>query len=281
MSDEYIIRNMRPDELQIAIDWANREGWNPGLHDQECFYKADPDGFFIGILNGEPISTGAAVIYDDHFAFCGLYIVKPECRGSGYGLQLTQVRLDYVGDRITGIDGVINNVSKYQRIGYVPAHKNITYAFTPTEIYPLEPYVVDLKNVPFDELMEFDRRYFPGARSEFIRCWITQPGCYAYGYLEEGDLDGYIVMRKCVKGYKIGPLFAESLEIAHALFRMVCSKVKGELVSMCVPESNMNAIILAESYNMTPQMEIMRMYRNGFPDIDLDGVFGVTSYELG
>ena len=47
MKQNYHFRRMQADELQIAIDWAQQEGWNPGLHDAETFYQADPDGFLL------------------------------------------------------------------------------------------------------------------------------------------------------------------------------------------------------------------------------------------
>ena len=32
------IRTMRPDEIDIAADWAAAEGWNPGLADAACLF---------------------------------------------------------------------------------------------------------------------------------------------------------------------------------------------------------------------------------------------------
>ena len=121
---EFTIRPMLADELKIAIDWAAREGWNPGLNDAELFYLADPNGFFVGELNGEIVAVGSAVTYDHTYAFCGLYIVAPEHRGKGYGLTLTKHRLANCGDRNVGIDGVLENVEIYKRIGYVPYYQN-------------------------------------------------------------------------------------------------------------------------------------------------------------
>jgi hypothetical protein len=43
---------MHRDELDLAVEWAALEGWNPGLHDADAFYAADPDGFFVGLLDG-------------------------------------------------------------------------------------------------------------------------------------------------------------------------------------------------------------------------------------
>jgi hypothetical protein len=77
----YRTERMPFSEVEAAvIDWAAREGWNPGLNDAACFYAIDPNVFFMGVLDGRPIARGSALIYDEHFAFCGLYIVDPAYR---------------------------------------------------------------------------------------------------------------------------------------------------------------------------------------------------------
>ncbi len=43
--ENYIIREMSRDEVDLAIDWASTEGWNPGLTDANSFYIADPKDF--------------------------------------------------------------------------------------------------------------------------------------------------------------------------------------------------------------------------------------------
>nr|WP_232220763.1 hypothetical protein [Legionella tunisiensis] len=48
MKKNYLVERMNKDEVNIAIAWAANEGWNPGLHDAECFYQTDPHGFLLG-----------------------------------------------------------------------------------------------------------------------------------------------------------------------------------------------------------------------------------------
>ena len=41
------LRPMTRAELDLAIEWAAGEGWNPGLADADAFYAADPNGFLM------------------------------------------------------------------------------------------------------------------------------------------------------------------------------------------------------------------------------------------
>ena len=41
------MRVMTPADLDIAINWAAAEGWNPGLEGAAAYRAADPEGFFV------------------------------------------------------------------------------------------------------------------------------------------------------------------------------------------------------------------------------------------
>jgi len=281
MEEDYIIRRMKAEEVSIAIDWAKEQGWNPGLNDASCFYQADPNGFFIGLLKGEPIAIGSAVCYGNDFAFCGLYIVKEEFRGRGYGLQLTHERLKYTSNRLTGLDGVIDKVEKYKRLGYTEAHRNIRFCFTGKPSFTPSPNVVDISKIPFEQLEAFDRKYFLGPRNAFLHSWIAQPESKSYGYVEQQQLKGYGVIRRCFNGFKIGPLFAQTASIAKALFEALISAVKEGPVFLDCPEPNHEAIQMVQTYRMEPQFQVIRMYRNGNPKLPLQEIYGITTFELG
>ena len=60
---------MTSDEVErIAVEWAAKEGWNPGIYDAPCFYGTDPKGFFAGFFGEEPIACISAVAYDPDLA---------------------------------------------------------------------------------------------------------------------------------------------------------------------------------------------------------------------
>lgn len=47
------------------------------------------------------------------------------------------------------------------------------------------------------------------------------------------------------------------------------------------PEVNKSAIALAEKYKMKPMFETARMYTKEQPNVPLNKIFGVTTFELG
>lgn len=280
LAKDFTIERMQPNELDIAIEWAANEGWNPGLHDANCFYPTDPQGFFIGKLAGQPVVVGSAVCYDEQFAFCGFLIVNANYRGQGFGLAITQARLDYVADRITGLDGVLDMCDKYENLGYQFAHHNARYQLNHPPKHRPHANIRPLQDVGFNEVLAFDRQYFPAKREVFLQHWITQPESIALGYIDQ-QLHGYAVARKCRRGYKVGPLFAKSAVVAKELFLAVMNQCDSGPILLDIPLTNEAAVDLVQSFAMEKVFATNRMYRNGMPKVDLSGVYGITSFELG
>jgi len=110
MGMNYKIRTATKNEVRLMVEWARKEGWNPGIYDAGCFYTQDPNSFFVGLLNNEIVATVSAVRYDNTYGFMGFYIVKPEYRGKGYGMEIFQKAWNYLGKRNIGGDGVLENL---------------------------------------------------------------------------------------------------------------------------------------------------------------------------
>lgn len=282
MIQNYHIKRMNQEEVNIAVSWAAQEGWNPGLYDALCFYQTDPQGFFAGVLDNHLIALGSAVIYDEQFAFCGFYIVDKSYRDKGYGLELTKARLAYIGQRNAGIDGVMNMLDKYERLGYQFAHNNARYILeTIPHLEHFDPSISPLSEIDFSQLCDYDRLHFPAPRPQFLKCWIQQKQSLALGFVQEGVLKGYGVIRTCQNGFKIGPLFADTPQIANALFSQLVVYAKGDVVFLDIPENNLFAIELVKKYKMSKVFATARMYLKGEPYLLREHIYGITSFELG
>ncbi|HTR10194.1 MAG TPA: GNAT family N-acetyltransferase [Paraburkholderia sp.] len=278
-SNDFIMRAMSAGEVDIALEWAAAEGWNPGWHDSHCFREADPDGFFVGVWRGEPVACLAAAAYDEHFGFIGLYIVKSGFRGQGFGMQIWQHGMRYLGERNIGLDGVVAQQANYRKSGFRLAYRNIRYQGHVDGIGCA--HVTAAANVPFEQLLAYDRQCFPAPRERFVSAWIAQPDAVALATVDAGRVAGYGVVRRCKAGCKIGPLFADDAGVATGLFRALAASIPGEVIVLDVPETNPAAVALAQRHGMTSVFETARMYTKEAPAIAIDRVFGVTSFELG
>lgn len=288
--DHYSIRTMTREDFGIAIDWAMKEGWNPGIHDFQAFYAADPDGFLIGYLGDEPISTISAVRYGE-YGFIGFYIVKEKYRGMGYGIQIWERALNSldVDGMIIGLDGVPAQQSAYERSGFRKAYRNIRYEFYLEKMENLDlppmdedEQLVNLwQNFP-DDIVDYDSRHFFAPRPDFLYQWFLPMTTVIYAFMRKGIVAGYGVVRTCVRGYKIGPLFADDEKTARHILKGLTKGLPEFLpVYLDVPEINKSAMRIASECDMKPMFETIRMYSGGKPDLPLDHWFGVTSFELG
>ena len=280
------LRTLQASELSLAVDWAAAEGWNPGLADAACFATVDAQGFLLAERRGEPVGTISVVNYDERFAFLGFYIVRPDQRGQGTGLQLWQQAIGHAGSRTIGLDGVLAQQHNYRRSGFVLAHRNIRYGgrarpSTPSGDWPRVDLRVDLREVPFAAVEASDRTVFPAARADFLRAWIGAPGHRGRAVLERGRLRGWGVIRPCRLGYKVAPLVADDASTACAIFDDLVSTIPGEQVFIDVPEPNTAAVALARQRGLHPVFETARMYKGAPPDLALDSLYGITSFELG
>lgn len=277
----YAVRSAKLEDMGFIVGLAEREGWNPGLSDGESFFRADPEGFFIGGRAGEPVGCISAVRYGA-FGFIGLYIVKEECRGNGYGMALWERAMERLQGCNIGLDGVVMQQENYKRSGFRLAHRNLRFCgVIPAPAPPAAPGILPAKSVPFPEIAAYDARHFPARRGAFLSRWLTMPEARTLCCYREGKLRGYGTIRRCASGCKIGPLFADDDEIAEALFLGLADFAEGSAVSLDIIEPNEKARALCGRFGMARQFETARMYTGETPALDWDGVYGITTFELG
>lgn len=290
MMNNLMIRQMTRDEVDELVGWAANEGWNPGLHDAELFWATDPEAFIAADFDRELIGGGAITSYSGDFGFMGFFIVRPEYRGRGLGNRIWHVRLERLLGRLKlgasiGMDGVFDMQEYYARGGFVFSHRDLRFKLDVADdiaIYEMPDNIVPLSQLPFNQIVKYDSDCFPAVRERFLQSWIAQSDALALGSRSvDGALNGYGVIRRCGDGCKIGPLFADDLEIADNLFTHLKAFASGGPLFLDAPENNPRAMTLVEKYRMVEVFGCARMYLGPFPDIAHERIFGVTTFELG
>jgi GNAT superfamily N-acetyltransferase len=289
MPKELEIRNMTYSEVEELVTWAAREGWNPGLHDAEMFWATDPEAFIAAELDGEMIGGGAITSYNGEFGFMGFFIVRPEYRGRGFGNTLWHARRKRLLQRLNpaasiGMDGVFNMQDYYAKGGFVFSHRDMRFR-TEIKVHPAtssdDKNIMPLNEVPIDSVLDYDRTCFPASRPAFLKAWISQPDALALGYLRDGKLKGYGVVRRCGEGCKVGPLFADDTLVAEALYTRLAGFATGGPLFLDAPENNPAAMAFVAQHQMTEVFGCARMYLGPPPDLAHEHIFGVTTFELG
>lgn len=281
------IRRMTQDELQRQVQWAADEGWEPGVNDAGIFWNLDPEGFLAIEEHGEFLGGGAIIRHSPAFGFMGLFIIDPAHRGRGLGTKLWMTRRDTLLQRLddnatVALDGVYDMVPFYEKGGFRQfSHHRRFLLDRPAADAQLSRSVKHLKSLSFEEIASLDARCFPGRRDAFLSKWISQPTAISLGYVDGTGLRGFGVMRRCVSGWRVAPLFAESVEIADTLFQAFQLHQGDKPLFLDVPDYNPAAGELCNRYRMQEIFGCVRMYLGSLPQMELHNIFGTTTLEVG
>ena len=108
------------------------------------------------------------------------------------------------------------------------------------------------------------------------------PDAAGLGWLENGRLAGWGLIRRCREGHKIGPLVADRPTIADALFSALCGRVPaGAPVYLDIPLPNADACALAADRGLHDVFRTARMFAGPAPHLELERIYGITTFELG
>lgn len=264
----------------VISGWAAGEGWNPGLSDGPAFFAQDPEGFFLGRIDGEPVSAVSVVNYGPDYAFLGCYLARPDLRGQGHGRATWTTAIAHAENRTIGLDGVVAQQDNYRAFGFELAYRTIRFTGTAT-VSEVPPGIRPAGSGDLADLIAYDSACYPADRPRFLAEWLKGPGHRTVVRHVAGRLTGYGVIRPGRDSLRIGPLFADGPDDARALFAALTTEVAGHEVAIDVPEPNTAAMALAEQAGFRPSFETARMYTGPVRDHARHRVFGVTTLELG
>jgi GNAT superfamily N-acetyltransferase len=272
-------------ELDTVLEWAAAEGWNPGLDDAEAFWAADPEGFYGMRLDGKLIGSASIVSYSGKQGFLGLFIVRPEWRGKGLGKQFWNFLIPRMLERLdpgapASLDGVFAMQTYYAKSGFVYTHRNLRMEGVGSQARP-DSSLVKLGSPELDEVVGYDALHFGTPRPDFWKYWIRPRGGIALALPDKRGLAGIGVVRPCARGFKIGPLFAESPVAANAIFEALSNFAQGQPLFLDTPECNPQALALAERHGMKESFGCARMVMGATPETPWEKIYGVTTFELG
>lgn len=283
--DEFNFVKLNRKHVNTLIKWADEEGWNPGPYDAEVYWQTDPDGFYGFFDNDKLVAGGSIISYNGEFGFMGFFIVKPQYRSKGIGRNLWYLRRDTLLKRLKegasiGMDGVVDMQPFYNKGGFEIAFRDLRYEGIGKED-TINKNISSIEEKDYEKVLAYDKMCFGFSRPQFMLNWLKMPEVKTFKYVEDNKLKGFSVLRKANKGYKICPLFADTPQIAEELFKACSSSAKNEPFYLDIPIVNEAAKKLVDKYKMEYVFECARMYYGNPPNVDVNKIFGITTFELG
>ncbi|KAF9107688.1 hypothetical protein BGX27_008639 [Mortierella sp. AM989] len=171
------------------------------------------------------------------------------------------------------------------------------------------PGLVNLSDdqVDLEQLPGIEERFTGLKRPDFVKNWAKfhtdHPELHRFGAAvlsTDGTKDkksdkpiilGYGCVRPAENSYRVGPLFASTPEIAKLLLvKLACEVEQAEKQNpngipldfdVDVPNSNQDAVKYFDSIGWNGIFPSLRMWKGKIPAHDVNGVYGVTSLEVG
>ena len=224
-------------------------GRKPGALDHQIYFAMDKKGFFVGELDGKVIGCISAIKFSDRHGVLANFVVDRPYRGKGYGQALLRAavgtlpqKCNFTFDIHAKKSQLIQNTQgfkiawKYRRV-IVEASKAVKALSASYASFPVN--VWNVREVPFTQLVAYDAHFHSyDTRPFFLKMWTTAPNYHSFvATSKSGSVVGYSVVRKALRpedGWRINPLYADSIEIAVRLYQAVFKKVMSEDYSASV-----------------------------------------------
>lgn len=282
------VRPLTRDELDVVLRWAVDAGWNPGLHDADALWAADPDALWGVEVDGMLVGAGATVRRGSRSGGVGLLLVEPSHRSRGIGSLTFPFLVDGALSRLeAGAGLVLDCPESYQdfceRFGFVPVRR-VARSTAVATLGRRGPYTGQLRalaQLPFDRVVAYDAKFSGGERPDFLRAWMTPKGGLGLGAYEAGWLIGMAILRPAHDGYRIGPFYAESRDIAEDLFVALSGTVVGQKLVLDVPLEDPDIVAFASSKGFTLAAQAVHMQLGQVVEGPREQVYGESTLEYG
>jgi GNAT superfamily N-acetyltransferase len=281
------IRNMTTKEFNsIALEWTKREKWNPGKYDASVFELLDPNSLHLLEVNKVPVASLIGMRHNSNFGFLGSFIVRADYRGLGYGRLLWEHVLKGLKCSTIGLHGVFSQVGYYQKEGFIGQFSQTRWvnnskpSLIPASSF--EQHNLITSQVPINKLIDYDAGVVSILRPNLVSNWLKMPEAHVLVALDGQDkIAGYGVISRTQTGYRIGPLYADSENIAKTLFLKLSDHAGNMPIIFDTYEKNEQVNELIDTFGLQKEFSTLVMYKGSPPRPNYERLYGVHSLEIG
>jgi GNAT superfamily N-acetyltransferase len=224
------LRPMTQADILLGLRLTSEAGWNQTEADWQMLLAA---GFGFVATYGTTSAvadagTATIVPYGTAFSWIGMVLVDPVYRRRGVGTALLQRAIaEAMPYGCVRLDATPQGEALYTRLGFRAEYGLLrmvrqqqempVIADAPALGIPGDAVCRSLDPARLAELIEFDAPIFGAARGGILGAFVRNAPRYAFTCHQDDVLSGYCLGRSGAVYEQVGPVVADSAEIAQAL----------------------------------------------------------------
>jgi GNAT superfamily N-acetyltransferase len=277
------VRHLTSGDLDAAMRLKEAAGWNQVRGDWEAVLQVEPEGCFAGEVDGWVVATATAVKWDSSLGWIGMVLVDPAHRRQGHATRMMERCIEYLEPRCSCIklDATDDGARVYSRMGFQHEYTVQRWRRPEGSSGARSVRVLPLGPADLPSAMEMDRQAFGADRGRLLDWYVRVCGGAVQRLGVSGTLGGFALGRPGSSAFQMGPVVAESPEVAAELMAAVLEKVKGPVIAD-FPDANPAVRDLLRELGFVPSRVLYRMFRgtNQSPG-DPRRIFCLAGFEWG
>jgi len=254
------IRQMSSSDLDFALSLTTLEGWSSTKQDFEELLQFNPNGSFIGEVDGESVGMVCTVNYGE-IGFIANLIVQNIYRGQKFGRILMEFAMKHLldsGVKSILLDGVPKAVSLYERLGFRRITKSLRLEADITG--RKTKHTRSMSENDLEEIAPFDSQYFECQRDYFLRMRFFAYPEFSRVIERDGEIRGFIMGSWSGSSMRIGPWVMKTHDdLAESLLREFAGLTSANTFKIGVLESNVQAVKLLKQIGFEERSHSWRM----------------------
>lgn len=274
----------------LVFEHRRTNEFNPSLLDWRIDYAYDQyRNFKVWSLDGKHLSV-CSFLKDKkaRLVFWGNYVTAPQFRYQGLSYPVFKAEYDRLvakGYCVVASTPFAYTTTCVLKLGMQVAGRVQTYNLRPAELQP-SPLVDQVAaGTPEDlpDILAYDFLVSKRQREAVWKVFLSDSSISVLVYREGGRVVGVGVLIPGISDYQLGPLYADSPEIAHAVIAAAANRIQPThriVLDSMSPVQGQSKVPFLKSLGLRPTVEFEVVSSSVLPH-DIQKTFAIFHYDMG
>ena len=275
------IRGMLDEDLPALMNLKESVGWNQTEWDWVQFLE-NKEYCYVAVDGETVIGTITAYSFDSKVAWIGMVIVNKLYRGKGISKRLLDLLIKKlkVNHQVIKLDATPAGAPVYQKFGFVTERTFDRMVGRELNIdVKAEDLIKPINDM--EPIIEMDLRVMNYSRERLLKALNERYPTYGLCQLVDNKLKGYLLGREGSNFNQLGPMIAQSDELARDLIQQAIKVNHLKSAVVDVNSDKHHLIQYLEEVGFKRERSFARMYLGSNINVDENAQYLITGPEFG